>query len=159
MPEQKLDEKEMQKHDEKHEKTSEEKNWDEKYRRDPLGTIVWAVIFIWAGLVFLASNLGFLDAMLKWPIRFPGMHMPGMGWMSGLLDAWPLVLLGAGVILLLEVLIRLFVPTYRQPIFGTLVFAIILISVALGDLINWGVLWAVLLIGLGVSIILRGMRK
>lgn len=154
MSEQKFDEKEMEKHDEKQEKSSEEKNWDEKYRRDPLGTIVWAVIFIWAGLVFLAANLGLLDTFIRWP-----MNMPGMGWMSRLAGAWPLVLLGAGVILLVEVLVRLTVPVYRRPIFGTLVLAIIFISIALGDLVNWGVLWAVLLIGLGLSIILRGVRK
>jgi hypothetical protein len=154
MSEQKMDEKEMEKHDEKQEKSSEEKNWDEKYRRDPLGTMVWAVIFIWAGLVFLAANLGFLDNLIRWP-----MHMPGMGWMSRLAGAWPLVLLGAGVILLVEVFIRLLVPAYRRPIFGTLILGIIFISIALGDLVNWGVLWAVLLIGLGLSIILRGIRK
>lgn len=155
MSEQKMDEKEMEKHDEKQEKTSEEKNWDEKYRRDPLGTMIWAVIFIWAGLVFLAANLGFLNNLLKWPMQV----MPGMGWMSQVAGAWPLVLLGAGVILLVEVFIRLVVPIYRRPIFGTLFLGIIFISIALGNLINWGVLWAVLLIGLGLSIILRGMRK
>ncbi len=154
MSEQKFDEKEMEKHDEKQEKSSEEKNWDEKYQRDPLGTIVWAVIFIWAGLVFLAANLGLLDTFMRWP-----MNMPGMGWMSRLAGAWPLVLLGAGVILLVEVLIRLTMPVYRRPIFGTLVLGIIFISIALGDLVNWGVLWAVLLIGLGLSIIFRGVRK
>lgn len=155
MSEQNRNEKEMEKQDEKQEKSSEEKNWDEKYRRDPLGTIVWAVIFIWAGLVFLAANLGFLENIIRWPMHV----MPGMGWMSQIAGAWPLVLLGAGVILLVEVLVRLTVPVYRRPIFGTLVLAIIFISIALGDLVNWGVLWAVLLIGLGLSIILRGVRK
>lgn len=154
MSDQKFNEKEMEKHDEKQEKSSEEKDWDEKYRRDPLGTIIWALVFIWAGLVFLAANLGFLDTLIRWPT-----HMPGMGWMPRLAGAWPLVLLGAGALFLLEVLIRLLVPVYRRPIFGTLVFGVILISIALGDMINWGVLWAVLLIGLGLSIILRGLRK
>ena len=87
MSEQKFDEKEMEKHDEKQEKSSEEKNWDEKYRRDPLGTIVWAAIFIWAGLVFLAANLGFLDSMMSWP-----MHMPGHG-----MDVSPGRRLAAGI--------------------------------------------------------------
>ncbi len=154
MSEQKFDEKEMEKRDEKQEKSAEEKNWDEKYRQDPLGTIIWACIFIWAGLVFLASNLGFLDWLKTWET-----NLPGMGMMGRLVGAWPWVLLGAGVLLLVEVLIRLFVPHYRRPIFGTLILAIIFISLAMGDLINWGILWAILLIGLGLSIILRGVRK
>ena len=57
----KFDEKEREKQDEK----SEEKTWDEKWQRDPLTVVAWAAIFIWAGLVFLASNLGILDALLQ----------------------------------------------------------------------------------------------
>ena len=40
----------------------EEKSAEEKWRRDPLGSITWAVILIWAGLVLLADNLGMLKA-------------------------------------------------------------------------------------------------
>jgi len=45
---------------EEKEEEKEEKSWDEKYRRDPLSAIVWAVILIWVGVVLLADNLGFL---------------------------------------------------------------------------------------------------
>lgn len=154
MTDKKIDEKEMEKREEKEEKERDEKNWDEKYARDPLGTIVWALIFIWAGLVLLAANFGLIDRLLTWTP-----HMPMMGWMGRIAGAWPLILLGAGVIVLIEVAIRLLVPAYRRPVFGSLFFAILLIGAGLGDLVNWNILWALLLIGLGVSIILRGARK
>src|SRR4030066_392942 len=46
------DEKELLKHDEKVE------------QRDTLSSIIWAFILIWAGLVFLAVNTGWLDKIL-----------------------------------------------------------------------------------------------
>lgn len=154
MTDKKIDEKELEKREEKEEKERDEKNWDEKYARDPLGTIVWALIFIWAGVVLLAANFGLLDRIITWQS-----HMPMMGWMGRIAGAWPLILLGAGVLVLIEVLIRLLVPAYRRPVFGSLFFAILLIGAGLGDLVNWNILWALLLIGLGLSIILRGARK
>ena len=54
----KFDEKELEKQEEK---SADEKNYDEKYRRDPLGSIVWALILIWVGLVLLAQNMGYLN--------------------------------------------------------------------------------------------------
>jgi hypothetical protein len=149
----KFDDKGLGKRDEKSqpEKTTQEKSWDEKWRRDPLSTLVWAIIFIWAGGVFLLSNLGLLDALLR-----PTEGIPT--WLGRLDSAWSIVLAGVGVILLVEVAIRLLFPIYRRPIFGTLILAVILISVALGDLINWGIIWAVIIIGIGVSILVRGLR-
>ena len=144
----KFDEKGIEKRDEK---SQDEKSWDEKWRRDPLGTLIWAVIFIWAGGVFLVSNLGLLDTFLK-----PDPEMPG--WLGRLDSAWSIVLLGVAVILLVEVAVRLLIPAYRRPIIGTLILAVILFSVALGDLVNWGIIWAVIIIGLGVSILVRGLR-
>ena len=80
---------------EKHEKEEKEeekaeKSWDEKWRRDPLSALVWATILIWAGLVFLANNLGLLARYER-------------------VDAWGFVFIGAGVIILLEVMLRLLV--------------------------------------------------
>jgi hypothetical protein len=150
MPDEKFDEKDKEKREEK---SPEEKNWDEKWRRDPLGSVVWAVIFIWAGLVFLASNLGYLDSLY---FRTPG--IPGFGFPFRL-EAWSLVLAGAGVILLIEVVVRLLVPAYRRPVGGTLILGIILIGVGLGDLISWSIIWPLIIIALGLSIIFRGFLR
>jgi hypothetical protein len=143
MPDEKFDEKDKEKREEK---SPEEKSWDEKYRRDPLSSIVWACILIWAGLVFLAYNLGWLDFR-----TIPGFP----DWFNT--EPWSLVLLGAGVIVLIEVAIRLLVPTYRRPILGSLFVALILIGIGLGNLINWNITGALILIALGLLIIFRGI--
>lgn len=124
-----------EKQEKQHEK--EEKSWEEKWRRDPLNAAAWAVIIIWLGLVLLASQLGFFE--------------------DSLLDAWPLFFVGAGVILLLEVAARLVLPAYRTPFMGNVVLAIIFLAIGLGGLINWNLIWAFALIGLGCYVLLRGL--
>ena len=146
MPDEKFDEKEMEKKD--------EKAPDEKWRRDPLSNIVWACILIWTGLVFLASNLGWLDAIVS-----ESEEITGISLIDNVLSAWSLVLAGAGVIILLEVAIRLLIPAYRRPVFGTFIFGIILIGIGLGDLINWNILWPLIIIGIGLSFLLKAFRK
>ncbi len=136
MSDRQYSEKEEEKRTEKEEK--EEKSWDEKWRRDPLSALVWAAILIWAGLVLLASNLGLLG-------RFEQ------------LDAWALIFIGAGLLVLLEVVVRLLVPEYRRPVTGTLVFGIILLAIGLGNLVGWTLIWPLVLIIIGVSIVLRGL--
>ena len=64
--------------------------------------------------------------------------------------------MGAGVIVLLEVVVRLLIPEYRRPVTGTLIFAVILIGLGLGNLTNCGVVWPFILIVIGLSILLRG---
>jgi hypothetical protein len=150
MADEKYDEKEREKRDEK----SEEKTWDEKWQRDPLNTVIWAAIFIWAGLVFLASNLGILD----WALQGAS-EITGLGALNNVVRAWPLVLVGAGVIVLIGVLIRVLVPAYRKPVLGSIIIALVLIGIGLGDLIDWGIIWAVILIILGITILTRGFRR
>jgi low affinity Fe/Cu permease len=135
MSERRYNEKEEEKRSEKEEK--DEKRWDEKWRRDPLSALIWAAILIWAGLVLLASNMGLLARFER-------------------LDTWALIFLGAGLIVLLEVAVRLLVPDYRRPVMGSFIFALVLLGVGLGDLIGWNAIWALVLIAIGVSILLRG---
>jgi len=150
MADEKFDEKDREKRDEK----TEEKTQEEKWQRDPLSSIVWAAIFIWAGLVFLASNLGLLD----W-IKNQAVVITGLSVIDKTLNAWPIVLAGAGVIVLLSVLVRLLVPAYRRPIWGSVILGVILLGLGLCDLVNWGIIWAVLLILAGILILTRGMRR
>ena len=118
--------------EEKDEKDSGD-SWDEKWRRDPLNTAGWALILIWAGLVLIAENLAIFGA--RW-------------------EAWPVILMGAGVIVLLGVLIRLLVPAYRRPVTGSIIFGFILVGIGVGQLWEWEVVGALILIAIGVSIIL-----
>ena len=127
---------------EKEEKKEEkgEKSWEEKWQRDPLSAIVWACIFIWAGLVLLADNQGFLA-------RF------------GRPQVWALIPSGAGLIVILEVLIRLLVPAYRRPVIGSLIFGFILLAIGLQGMIGWGVIWPIILIAIGLAILIGGLIR
>ena len=145
----KFDEKEMEKREEK---SPEEKSWEEKYKRDPLSPIIWGLILLWAGGVLLLSNMGLLDSLLRRTIIVPA-------WVERLAQGWSLVMLGAGVILLIEVAIRLLVPIYRHSIVGTAILAIVFIGIGLGDLISWNILWPLVMIALGLIIVLRGVLR
>lgn len=142
MRDEKFDEKESEKREEK---SPEEKSWDEKWRRDPLGSIVWAAIFIWAGVVLLATNLGLFNA-------------PGLGFLARI-ESWSIILIGAGLIVLLEVLVRLLVPAYRRPVGGSIFLALALIGFGLGDIFGVEIVWPLILIALGLSVLLRGLAR
>src|SRR4030067_613572 len=123
-----------EKFDEKEREKSEEKAPDEKWRRDPLGSIIVAAVLIWAGVVLLANKLGYLDSLKRLTTRGPE-------WMLGWESVWGLILLGAGGILLIEVLTRLLVPAYRRPIGGTLILAFVFIGLGLGNIVGLNLIW------------------
>ena len=129
--------------DEKSHEKEMGKRWDEKWSRDPLSAIVWAAILIWAGVFFLIWNMGYLEDV----------NLPGNA------GAWSYVTAGAGLILLAEVLIRLTVPAYRGPVGGSLFLGVILFGSGLGDITNSDLIWPLIIIVLGLSIIFRGTRK
>jgi hypothetical protein len=137
----KEDEKNYEKEHEKEEEKSQGGWGYEKWRRDPLSTIVWAGMLIWAGLVLLAHNIGLISLRIG----------------DTRIEPWSVVFVGAGVIVLLEVLVRLVMPTYRRAVGGTLVFAAILLGIGFGDIVGWNIVWALILIALGVSVLLRGL--
>ncbi len=124
------------------EKQSEKQ--DEKWRRDPLSAIVWAAILIWIGVMLLLGNMGILDDLTLFGSR---------------VEPWSLGFLGAGVIVLLEVVVRLLVPAYRRGLGGTIIFAVILLGIGLGEIVSWTIIGPLILIGLGVSVLLRGFFK
>ncbi len=125
-----------------HEKMGE-KTWEEKHRSDPLSRLIWAGILIWAGVVLLANNLGILR------------DIPLLGGMS----AWSLVFAGAGLIILVEVLIRLVVPEYSGPVIGSLIIALVLLGIGLDDLVGWSIVWPTIVIGVGVVILFRALVR
>jgi hypothetical protein len=111
-------------------------SWDEKWRRDPVDAAGWAGIFIWAGLVLLADTLDLF----------------GTGW-----ESWPIIFIGAGLIVLIGVAVRLLVPAYRRPVTGGLVFGVILLGIGLGTLTDRPeIIGALVLIVIGVGALLRG---
>ena len=137
--------------DEKNEKQEEKHHEkEEKGRSDPLSTIVWGAIIIWAGVVLLAENLGYLSAL-----GLRGDTVPGM--FPFRISTWGLIFLGAGIIIFAEVAARLILPSYRRHVAGNIILAFVFIGIGLGNLVNWSVIWALILIALGVVILLRAM--
>lgn len=124
-----------EKEEEKRHEKQDEKQFDEKWRNNPLSVVIFAVILIWAGLVLLADNAGLL-------VRLEGM------------DAGKLIAAGAGLLLLLEVVIRLVLPQYRRPVVGTAILGVILILVGLEGVRGWDLLWPVALIAAGIVLML-----
>lgn len=147
---------EGQPRDEKELSKQEEKSYEEKYRRDPLGTIVWALVLIWLGVVLLANNLGWLDPISQllrsWSI---GINVPfDLPFFS--VSAWSIFFLGWGLIVLGEVAIRLLIPAYRKPVLGSVIWALVLIGIGIG---NWTLIWPLIIIAVGVVILFRGLLR
>ena len=139
------DEKELLKHDEKVEE------------RDTLSSVVWASILIWAGLVFLAVNSGWLDRVLA--VSSIAKYLPkGMEVFEP--AVWGIIMLGAGLILLVETIVRLLVPQFNKHLGGTLIAAAIFTAIGLGNIFqNWTLIWPFMLIALGATILLGGLLR
>jgi hypothetical protein len=138
-----MNEKEEEKTEEKG-RSRNEKNWDEKWRRDPVNAVTWAALFIWAGLVLLADTTGWgHDTFPTW-------------W-----NAWAVIFTGAGIIILLSALVRLLIPVYRRNIAGGLISGAIFLGIGLSWLNDWklDVIWPVILIVIGLAIILGGIFR
>ncbi len=135
-----------EKQEEKDEKNRHEKSREEKWRRDPLGAAAWALILIWLGLVLLAGTSNILAPLT-------------------LDDIWPWFFVGAGGILVLEVVFRWLIPAYRGPFVGTLIVAFIFLAIGLSNLqIATNVDWPVLVVGvavivIGLALLLRGFGR
>lgn len=134
------DEKEEEKTEEKGGNRNE-KNWDEKWRRDPINAVTWAVIFIWAGLVLLAKNIHWLS---QWN-----------------LEEWPVIFIGIGVIILLSLVARFLMPAYRRNVANGLIPGLIFLGVGLSWLNDWewDIIWPIILIAIGLSIVLGGIFR
>ena len=138
------DEKEVLKHEEKVE------------QRDQLGSVAWATILIWAGLVFLAFNTGWIDRFLNQGI-FSRILPDGMEMFEP--GVWSIIMLGAGVILIGETLLRLLLPQFHRYIGGSLITGAVFIGVGLGNLFGWDLVWPIVLIAVGFSVLIGGLLR
>jgi len=111
-----------------------------KWRQDGLSSVTWAVILIWVGLVLLLENLNVLS-------RQAG------------LTGWTLILLGAGVILLLEAAVRLMLPSYRRPLAGTVILAVVLLAIGAVSGGGWARMWPIVLVIVGLVMIFRSLVR
>ena len=151
----KMNEKELSKHEEKasEEKYYGEKDYDEKNRRDPLGNIIFAAILIWGGLVFLGNNLGYLEKIGPLSRYLPIQEYTFWDFIPfASSEAIQFFLVGFIGILFIEIIIRLTIPQYRRPVFGTLIIIGFLLSWLFN---NWSLILPLILIGIGLSILTR----
>ena len=137
---------------EKEEEKTEEKRGDEKWRRDPLGSMIWAAILIWAGLVLLAENLGWLTGIRQNLAGLPNFNEQSLG-------AWSYILMGVGILLWIEAIIRVTVPAYRRPVTGTVIFGALLFAGGLGSAVNWTLMGPAILIAIGILLLLQSVLR
>ncbi len=111
-------------------------------RRDPLSGIFWAALLMLAGMIFLADNLGYL----------PNYNNA---------DVWSWIMLGAGGLLLVEAFVRAVTPDLPGPNLFTAILGFVLLAFGAGSVFgltleNW---WPLILIVLGLSTLVRGLRR
>ncbi len=124
----------------------------EKQHNDRLGSITWALILIWAGMVFLAAQLGWLDA-LRTSISLPeGIYIAEM-------STWSVIFLGSGVLVFIEAMIRSFSKTYRSSTGGNFVLAAVFLGIGLGSIFGWNAVWPFVLIAMGFAALLGALIR
>ncbi|MGC9347981.1 MAG: hypothetical protein ACP5JG_07580 [Anaerolineae bacterium] len=110
-----------------------------------LDALIWALVFVWAGVVLLLENLGYLDAItfgafdMRWDLPFRD-------------TVWTLIFLGASALVALDVLVRILVPVYEHSILGYLILMVVLFFVGVGHV---ELIWPTILISLGLGLIIH----
>jgi hypothetical protein len=161
MANQQYDKKEVQEREEKWEEKElekQEEKWEEKWHRDPLSAIVGAVVLIWAGVVFLAGNIGLLGSITRFLDGLRIRAFDELPWEIPFirLEALSIFFIGAGVIVLVEIVVRLLVPAYRKGVMGSFIGAIVLFALGTG---NWSLIVPLILIAIGVSTLLGAFSR
>ena len=132
--------------EEKDEKGGGQRDWgrewtrEEKWSADPLSPLIWGLVIIFVGLALVAVNLG---------------TFPWLTWEN----VCALIFIVAGLIFLLEVVIRVIIPTYRRPVRGRLTLAFILLVIGAGGYIGWELTWPLILVAIGLAIIIGALLR
>lgn len=109
--------------------------WDDWWTSDRLDAVGWAAIFIWGAVVVLASYTDYAEDHSWW-------------------DGWGVFFVGAGIIVLAEAAVRLFIPQYRSKLAWTFVWGVVFLSIGLGTLFSTA--WLALALVAVAIVILAG---
>lgn len=144
MTEPRRNEKEEEKRGEKQNEKQDEKKggWDEKWRRDRVNAVSWALMLVWGAAVL------FIGTMTNAPEIFRE-------------HGWSIFLAGAGSIILLTALFRAMMPEHRRPLLGSIILGTILLGVGVGDLSEWSenIVWVIVLLVIALGILLSAFRR
>jgi hypothetical protein len=135
----KWNEKEEEKREEKSSDLSEKEEKSGGWQQDSLSRSIWALILIMAGLLLLVVSMD-------------SPFLGGLGWF----DVWGAIMIGAALLLGLEIAIRLISPTYARPVRGRIILALILGFLGLSSFTNID-LWPLILIAIGLSILYQAL--
>jgi hypothetical protein len=102
--------------------------------------VFWAVVLIWAGLIFGADSLRVLPQI-------------------GQMDAWNWVLLGAGVVALVSCVYRATSPVHTQPKTSDYIWTGILIIVGLSGLTTVEIGFPLILLLVGVGMLVTNLLR
>ena len=103
----------------------------EERHRDPLRGLFWGLMLILIGIIFFANQ---------------------QGWISG--DRWwQFLLIGLGVIFIINGLVHYWNPAYRHFSYGQFIPGVVLLFVGIAFIFNFNEWWPFVLIGVGVVIL------
>ena len=108
--------------------------------RKRLEGLWWAVVLIWAGLVFGADSMGLVPQI-------------------GDADAWSWIFVGAGTFGMLGSLYRLISPSTPNPITWDWVWAGFCLIIGLGDFTTLNISWPLILILVGGVVLVDVSRR
>jgi len=125
------------------EKDEKQHEKDEKNTRDPLSGLFWGLILVMVGVIYFSRNAGLL---------------PEATW-------WAYIVLGLGIVFLLEAVVRWAMPEHRYGAWGRVIPGVILLLVGLWFIYGAaiGTWWPIILIAIGAILVLgavfRGGRR
>ena len=91
-----------------------EEAWDGWWKTDRVDSVGWALLFLWGALVIVGDATSFRDDFDWWA-------------------PWGVFFVGAGVIVLVEAVVRLFMTEYRSKFGWTLFWGTVFLSLGLGE--------------------------
>ncbi len=108
------------------------------WRQDRLDSAGWGLFFLLGALIIVAQTTNFSD---------------NFAWWTG----WSVFFIGAGIITLIQAIIRLLVPKYHHKWMGNLIGSGILFSLGffMGDWEGLGWFWVVILAIIGIVILAK----
>ncbi len=106
---------------------------DEKYHRNPLGFVTFALLIIWLGVTLLLQNSGVIPNDRQ---------------------GWAVFMWGGGGLILVEALTRLAIPRFRRPLVGSFVWGAIWVGVGFGLWYDrWELIGPIVIIAIGVAVL------